>query len=360
MSDTFKIHIYDPLPSGKNRLRELVGKNRLASFFKLPWFSFTDTPKEADFRLLPFPVDPLFRALGPDATRTFLFSLPDFRQTPERWILFFYDDQNLPLGVSAIIFRLTHDHHGRDPNSITIPALVQDPGDRPPPLTFKYHVSFTGSLVSHFCRLQMLAPFLKKHELNHLGQLLPTIERLHHLRSQPDKYRLLYSVLKKELATIFPRRAERKGIVYYFNTTPDYFGHLPPEERPQLTRQQEMVMEQSLMIFCPRGRGSYSGRFFETLAAGRIPILIADNYILPLEWLIDWKQFILRLPQDHLLESHLQLANFFHHEQNDLVKRCLTIRQIWQEYLAPNRFARFLHLALSQVIHSDFNLNRHH
>ncbi len=79
----------------------------------------------------------------------------------------------------------------------------------------------------------------------------------------------------------------------------------------------------------------------------------------PLDWLNDWRQLIFRLPQGHLLEIHILLAEIFAQNQPaELARRCLAARQTRKAYLAPKRFTRFLHLALSQVRHSGFNLNQ--
>ena len=47
---------------------------------------------------------------------------------------------------------------------------------------------------------------------------------------------------------------------------------------------------------CSRGSENYSFRFYETLAAGRIPVLIDTGCILPLEDEIDWDRLIVRVP----------------------------------------------------------------
>lgn len=41
------------------------------------------------------------------------------------------------------------------------------------------------------------------------------------------------------------------------------------------------IVEQSKFVLCPRGRGLSSMRLFETLAAGRVPVVISDRFAMP-------------------------------------------------------------------------------
>ena len=52
-------------------------------------------------------------------------------------------------------------------------------------------------------------------------------------------------------------------------------------------------------VLCPRGSGLNSVRFFETMAVGRIPVLISDETKLPLEDIIPYQEFVLFLPETH-------------------------------------------------------------
>jgi hypothetical protein len=49
-------------------------------------------------------------------------------------------------------------------------------------------------------------------------------------------------------------------------------------------------------VLTPKGDGNFSNRFFETLSAGRIPILIDTECVLPKEDMIDYSKAIIRIP----------------------------------------------------------------
>ncbi len=56
----------------------------------------------------------------------------------------------------------------------------------------------------------------------------------------------------------------------------------------------------SRFVFCPRGFGLTSIRFFETLRLGRIPILLADDAKLPLESILPYDRCVIRVPERHI------------------------------------------------------------
>lgn len=57
-------------------------------------------------------------------------------------------------------------------------------------------------------------------------------------------------------------------------------------------------------IFCPRGTGNFSNRFYETLCYGRVPVILNTDMELPFENKINWKDFIVisqtinKIPED--------------------------------------------------------------
>ncbi len=77
------------------------------------------------------------------------------------------------------------------------------------------------------------------------------------------------------------------------------------------------TLGQSRFSLCPRGVASGSYRFWESLKCGSIPILISDEYNLPLGW--DWDNTILRIQEkdlrfpnkiDALINKNLYRENF--------------------------------------------------
>ncbi|MBZ4036584.1 glycosyltransferase family 47 protein [Flavobacterium sp. 17A] len=65
-------------------------------------------------------------------------------------------------------------------------------------------------------------------------------------------------------------------------------------------------IQESLYVFCLRGNGNFSVRFYEALIMGRIPVLIDTNARLPLEDLIDWKKHCLIVSENSIIEDLLR------------------------------------------------------
>ena len=58
------------------------------------------------------------------------------------------------------------------------------------------------------------------------------------------------------------------------------------------------ILERSRFSLCPAGAGPSSIRFFESLASGSIPVLLADTLALPKVNAVDWNECIIRVPED--------------------------------------------------------------
>ena len=60
-------------------------------------------------------------------------------------------------------------------------------------------------------------------------------------------------------------------------------------------------LRNSKIIICPRGTGPSTIRMWEALASGCIPLVISNDYVFPLDDVIDWRKCVLTLPEEHLV-----------------------------------------------------------
>ncbi|MBP0904536.1 exostosin family protein [Mariniflexile gromovii] len=103
--------------------------------------------------------------------------------------------------------------------------------------------------------------------------------------------------------------------------------------------------------FCSRGVGNFSVRFYETLAVGRIPILLNTDCRLPLNDLIDWSKHIVVLDTKKK-ESFEQQILEFHNALNDLEFEKLqeSNRTLWETHLVrPSYFIKIHDAFLNKV-----------
>jgi hypothetical protein len=95
---------------------------------------------------------------------------------------------------------------------------------------------------------------------------------------------------------------------------------------------------------CVRGYGNWSVRLYETLACGRIPVLIDTDCTLPFHDTIDWKHYCVWVPESHASrvgeyvgDFHRSMSAAAFREQQ---REC---RRLWESRLSRKGFLSHLH-----------------
>jgi hypothetical protein len=101
-------------------------------------------------------------------------------------------------------------------------------------------------------------------------------------------------------------------------------------------------MVNSLFVLCVRGDGNFSYRLYETLSAGRIPIIINTDLKLPLENLLNWKKHSIVIEKDDIKNLHLIIQRFV--DIINIHDTCTSNRTIWKEYFSPYGFIKNFNL----------------
>ncbi len=153
--------------------------------------------------------------------------------------------------------------------------------------------------------------------------------------------------IRKELLTITHGRA-------YIQDTSNLGTHQTDELKGNNMQQglaYREVVERSKFILCPRGLGVSTWRLFETIRAGRVPVILSDAWVAPNG--PDWSAFSLRVKERHardvakLLEEHEAEASI-------MDKRA---RQEWERWYAPenvfNTVADELIAAQAGKVHTE-------
>lgn len=126
---------------------------------------------------------------------------------------------------------------------------------------------------------------------------------------------------------------------------------------PQKTRSETDRLEfvesifNSDYVLCARGAGNYSYRFYETLSAGRIPIFVNTDCVLPLDDIIDWKKYCVWIEEDEL-EKIDELLLEFHDSlsEDDFIELQIKIRNLWLEWIQDKAFLSKFHIHLRRYI----------
>jgi hypothetical protein len=104
------------------------------------------------------------------------------------------------------------------------------------------------------------------------------------------------------------------------------------------------VMHRSKFILCPRGTGTSSIRLFETLKAGRVPVIIADDWVAPAG--PDWASCSLRLRERDVAK----LSDVIASREHAWSEMAAAARQTWIEWFADDVLFDRFGAALAQLL----------
>jgi len=109
-------------------------------------------------------------------------------------------------------------------------------------------------------------------------------------------------------------------------------------EKEENTRLYFDNMRQSQYIVCYRGAGNYSVRLYETMAAGRIPIIVKSDNLLPCPNEIDWHMFPV-IEENNIGNIANAVASFHASLSNQqFIQLQKTARKIWEDHLTYKSF----------------------
>ncbi len=120
------------------------------------------------------------------------------------------------------------------------------------------------------------------------------------------------------------------------------------EDRERTTKEFYQNIFESPYTFSMRGNGNFSVRLYETLAVGRIPVLLDTDCLLPLNNKIDWKKHcvIIKKKDEELIPQKLIE---FHNKISEKDFETLQIinRDLWVNYLTRHTFFKHIHDAFA-------------
>lgn len=91
------------------------------------------------------------------------------------------------------------------------------------------------------------------------------------------------------------------------------------------------IMARSKFVLCPRGRGTSSIRLYETLAAGRVPVILADAWVPPNG--PRWEQFAIRWPESRVAD----LPAYLESRESDVPGLVRRGSEEFKRWFAPDR-----------------------
>ena len=111
-----------------------------------------------------------------------------------------------------------------------------------------------------------------------------------------------------------------------------------------------------MFIFCYRGRGNFSIRFYETLMMGRIPIVINTDNIYPYMDKINYSDVGLFIEESDLnrnMDLEKRILDYYHSNKDRFLEIQKKNRAIYVKYFSKEHFSDELFLDIKQRIDKE-------
>jgi hypothetical protein len=292
---------------------------------------------EADIAVLPSSWESvLYNRTHARATRF----VEDARAAQKATIIFFHSDSDAAIPLrDVVIFRTTFYRSTRKPYEFALPAWSED-------ITRSY---LGGAIqprpkratpVVGFCGYAGEMQPLKR--LVRWGKTVVGVRNPRNTGFVARRRALRALAASPHVATNFRMRQR------YFGGTIATDGKADVSALQQVRSEFVTNMLESDYVLCARGAGNYSFRLYETLSAGRIPVFVDTDCVLPYENDIDWQRLCVWVDQREVQHIGAKVAAF-HAALSDeafiaLQHEC---RRIWETYLSPEGFFTHLHRHLA-------------
>jgi hypothetical protein len=236
-----------------------------------------------------------------------------------------------PLDKDVYVLRCSGYLSKKLPKHFALPVFVKDPlqtyFSQSEPILYPK----TETPVVGFCGLAHAAPYRVVYEM---VRTAARNIKFHVGLSPYEPQRLYPATLTRARALSLIR--DRPEISDNFVVRKAYrAGARTPQDIQRTKMEYFKNMADSGYIVCVRGRGNFSARLYETLAMGRIPIIVDTDCLYPYSELIEWKNLgvwveakkLHTLP-DKILEFHARSTD---EAFTDLQRQA---RQVWLEKLS--------------------------
>lgn len=237
-------------------------------------------------------------------------------------------------------FRLGGFHSKLDDNTFIMPSFINDPYDKIAEKTFvaikkspKPTIGFVGhahaglvKLLKEYLNYLKLSfkRFFGKRPFDAQPFYPSSVKRAYYLNKLKSDHRL-------ETNFIFRKKYKAKDRSL--------------KDKTKITQEFYNNIFDNLYTFCSRGVGNFSVRFYETLASGRIPILLNTDCRLPLSDRIAWEDhcIILNEVEENKDEIQEQILKFHNAKSNqELADIQANNRLLWKDYLKRRNY--FIHV----------------
>ncbi|MDO8619898.1 MAG: exostosin family protein [bacterium] len=268
-----------PIKESRLFLRDIMAQ------YSEPFFNLVDRKEEADFFAVPFEYFDVVDGFGSYLARVYASA----KEAGKKVLLFDYTDyvDRVPtLPKHAVLFRVSAYRHHKKENEFVMPYFVQDFGSLP-------FSTKSPEPVIGFCGLSGYGRFPQsiKAEVKWYMTAVTLFlqgDRLRAVHRKGIYWRKQSLSVLRQTAGIKPAFVERHA----YSLHRDSVEGTPERIRAEYTEN----LRASHLALVVRGDANASQRFYEALSAGRIPLFLDTNCVLPLEELVPYDSGMLRVP----------------------------------------------------------------
>lgn len=123
------------------------------------------------------------------------------------------------------------------------------------------------------------------------------------------------------------------NVVYNELQNSEYALNESDSDKERTVKYNQLLLD-SRYTLCPSGSGPNSIRFWESLAVGSIPVLLADTLELPSHEL--WDKAIVRIPENKLEELPKFLSTISEEKEEEMRKNCMKLYEYFKDNYINN------------------------
>lgn len=262
-------------------------------------FKLVDTMEEADFAIFPIDINFLYNIKKKKIVKDFIYQAK--LRKKQVWV-YSGGDFGISIDEEIVTFRFGGFDSKLSNSTYIMPCFINDPLEKYEELTFEVIQKKEKPLIGFVGNAD--GSFLKKcKELTiYIKQNLTRV-----LKKDATDFQFFYPSSIKRFSLLEELRHDKEIEADFIYRKKYRAGVKTNDERRKTELEFYNNIKQNLYTFCLRGSGNFSVRFYETLIMGRIPVLIDTDVRLPLSHIIDWNKHIVKVNEEHLIES---LVNF--------------------------------------------------
>ena len=286
--------------------------------FNKQFFNLVEKPEEADYFLIPHN---FFYIKDQNYINQFIQLSKKYSK---KIIIFSYGDSDANINVSnSIIFRTSQYAYKKKPNEIIMPAIADDLlGERGLILRNRSSKPVVG-----FCGWAEYESLYRRF-----------IENIKLLSTKNSGFRKRGLLFRIEAIKYL---SKSNLILHNFIIRDSFSGNEKTRKLNLEIARAEYVenITDSDLSLAVKGDGNFSIRFYEILSLGRIPLFVDTNSTLPLEDVVDYDSFILKVDSKNIKEIAKLCREFYDKmSQSEFIEKQQKARGIFETYLRADKY----------------------